>query len=599
MPIKDRTELKAEFQNGDIPDQNDFADTIDSALNLDEDGLVSYKLITPIGELKRFGMGGETTPDCPLGIKGEPGEDDKMICFTSFDETQKWNINLNPTGNDVDGFSIDDATSGPGSSRLFIDHVSQGNVGIGTVTPYSKLHVSGANDGGNVSIMVENQESGTEGGFLMSALDDNVVPERMKTFALHEKIGTELTERITVLGTHGPPAIPIINVGINEMLPYATLHVSKPASDPTQDLNLAENTGILCLGPIVGDNMVADTKRIQARHGEYVPGTSTLSFTTTEMCLQPYGGGLTVNCESATPGDIVSIGTDGKVGIGGTSDEKLMVNGAVIVGDTTTATPPDGTIRFGGPNGDLEVWKENMWNSLTTHTNTDGLWTDGGGGTIYYNPVGQHPKVGIGLEVPNATLHVKETNTEVVGNSGACAIVNQAATLIADPTKSRVGLGISCSGVWNPDPTALNIGLYIQSVTGQTTTSSNISALINGNTVLGSITGNTLVGDDATNVLAIQNGAAPTSTPGLTETTGIQIYSDNVGATAGTPGFSAFHLMTGDGAIMKLYRQPDMTPADPNLPDTGSVSTDDVIKNMRTRIGELENILKALGILTP
>src|SRR5688572_23226987 len=135
MPIKTRPDLKSEFLNEDIPDQNDFADTIDSALNLTDDGLVSYKVMTPVGELKRFGIGGETAPDCPLGIKGEVGQDDQMICFTSHDESQKWNINLNPTGNDVDGFSIDDATSGIGSSRFFIDHVSEGNVGISTVTP--------------------------------------------------------------------------------------------------------------------------------------------------------------------------------------------------------------------------------------------------------------------------------------------------------------------------------------------------------------------------------------------------------------------------------------------------------------------------------
>jgi hypothetical protein len=599
MSQKDRNELYLEFQNGDIPNENDFADTIDSALNLVDDGLYPYKIVTPTGTAKNIGIG-DTAPLATLGLKGQAEQDDRMISFTSLDETQKWNINLNPTGNDVDGFSIDDATSGIGSSRFFIDHVSQGNIGIGTVTPQAKLHVSGANDGGNVSIMVENLESGTEGGYLLSALDDNAVPERMKTLAVHEKIGSELSERITVLGTHGAPGLPIVNVGINEVMPYATLHVTKPASDPTEPVNLAENTGILCLGQIDDDNLAMDSKQIQARHGDYVGGTSTLSFTASELFLQPYGGGLVVNAATGNPANYVTVVSDGKTGIGTTPvNEKLEVNGAILVGNTNTVAPQNGTVRWSPADKDLEVWVDTAWKSLTTHVNTDGLWTAGGAGLIYYNPAGQHPKVGIGLAQPTAMLHVKETNTEVVGNSGAVAVVNQAATIIDDPTHTRVGLAINCSGVWSPNADALNIGLYVLSATGQTAAKSNIGALINGNTVVGNITGNSIIGDDGVNVLAIQNGAVPTSTPGTTETTGIQIYSANVGATAGTPGFSAFHLMTGDGAIMKLYRQPDMTASDINAPNTGNAVTDAVINNMRTRIDQLEAILKALGILTP
>jgi len=45
MSQKTRAELKEEFKNGDIPDQNDFADTIDSALNLVDDGLSSYRVV--------------------------------------------------------------------------------------------------------------------------------------------------------------------------------------------------------------------------------------------------------------------------------------------------------------------------------------------------------------------------------------------------------------------------------------------------------------------------------------------------------------------------------------------------------------------------
>lgn len=597
MPIKDRSSLYEEFQNGDIPDQNDFADTIDSALNLVDDGLVSYKTLTPTGVVKRFGFGGETTPQAPIGIKGETGQDDQMISFRSSDDSQMWNINLNPTGNDVDGFSIDDATSGIGTSRFFIDQVSQGNIGIGTVEPEQKVHVAGAHDGGDISIMVENMESGTETGWLMSAINDNAVVERNNTFAIQEKNASELTERITVLGAHGLPGNPIYNVGINEVLPYATLHVTKPAADPTEPVNLAENTGIVCVGQIDDRNLVFDSSQIQARTGEYISGP-TLSFTATELSLQPYGGTININKATGDPTDLVSIDSDGKLGVGKKANEKLEVNGAVVVGDTNTATPSDGTIRWHNADKDLQVWQNSKWNSLTTHTNTDGLWTDGGGGLIYYDTASGHPKVGIGVAQSQATLHVKTVNNSASATTVTGLIANQAATAIADAALSRVGLAINCTGLWNTNAAALNIGLYISNVSGQTAAESNIAALCNGNTVIGNITGNSLVGSGGTNVLAIQNGAAPTSTPGITETTGVQIYSDNVTSIAGTP-ISALHLMTGDGAIMTLYRQADMTPSDINVPNTGNAVTDAVIENMRTRINELEAILKKLGLLTP
>lgn len=596
MAKKNRSSLYEEFKNGDIPNQDDFADTIDSALNLVDDGLISYKLLTPAGEVKRIGIG-DTAPTGPLGIKGETGQDDQMISFTSADESQKWNINLNPTGNDVDGFSIDDATSGISNSRVFIQQ-STGNVGVNTVLPAQKLHVSGANDGGNVSMMVENLEAGQGTGWLMSAINDNVIPERANTFAIQEKKGNGYTERVTVLSTHGLSANPIHNVGVNEVQPYATLHVTKPASDPTEPVAMAENTGILCLGQIDDNNLAMDSSHIQARFGEYVGTGSTLSFTPNELSLQPYGGGIKINGSSVTPSNHVSIDTTGRMGIGKLAKEKMEIEGAVVVGDTTTASPSNGTIRWNSTAGDLQVWQDAKWNSLTKHVNTDDIWVDAGGGVVYYNPEGEDAKVGIGISQPSAMLHVKETGTEAVANAGAVAVINQASTPSADGALTRIGVGINCSGVWSPNPAALNIGLYVTQVTGQTLTSSNIGALINGNTVIGNITGNTLIGENGTNVLAIQNGAAPTTPPGSTQTTGIQIYSDEVTGIGGNP-ISAFNVMTGDGAIIQLYRQPAMTAANVNAPATGNAVTDALIDNMRTRINQLESILKALGLLNP
>lgn len=594
MAKKNRNALYEEFKNGDIPNQNDFADTIDSALNLLDDGLTSYKVETPDGIMKRFGIG-DTAPTAPLGIKGEEGADDEMISFTSHDASQKWNINLNPTGEDVAGFSIDDATAGAGTSRLFIDQTT-GNVGMGTVEPAQKLVVSGVNSGGNVSIMVQNQESGTSSGWMFSAVNDNVTTERGFSAAIHENTGLGLIERMTFLSMNSSMIGSVRNTGINEMLPMATLHVTRLASDASEPVALAENTGILCLGQIDNNNLAMDSKQIQARHGAYVGETTTLEFTPSELVLQPYGGTITINKSTGTPSNIIRIGTNGTIGVGKTATEKVEVNGAVVFGNTTTAVPPSGTVRWSTTANDLQVWKDASWKSLTTHTNTDDLWVDGGDGIIYFNPAGHRPKVGIGTETPHAMLHVKETNTEFLSNSGGMIVVNQAATTSSDSGLIRMGLGISCTGTWSPNPAALNVGLYISGVTGQTTSSSNVGALINGNTVIGDITGNSLVGTNGTNVLAIQNGVAPTSTPGITETTGIQVYSKEVTSSSGTP-FSAFHVMTGDGVVIKLFRQPDMTEANVNTPNTGNEVTNVLIENMRDRINQLERMMKTMGLL--
>ncbi|HTF04398.1 MAG TPA: hypothetical protein VK826_10240 [Bacteroidia bacterium] len=597
MSQKNRSNLYEEFKNGDIPNESDFADTIDSALNLVDDGLVSYKVDTPSGVLKRFGMGGETAPDCPLGIKGETGQDDQMICFTSSDESQKWNINLNPTGENITGFSIDDQTSGVSNSRFFIDQASEGNIGVGTVEPVQKLHVQGAKDGANVSIMVENLESGADGGWLMSAIDDNVVPERMRTFAIQEKIDSELTERMTFLSTGGNPANPMHNVGINEVLPYATLHVSRPASDPLQKINLAENTGILVLGPIDNQNLGLDSNQVQARTGIYEEDM--LSFTATELRLQPLGGGLLINGALGFK-QRVNISTEGNIGIGKTATEKVEINGALTVGDTDTSIPPDGTIRFGGPSDDLEVWKDGDWTSLTTHTVTDGIWTDSGDGVVYYDGIepSHNPKVGIGVTVPNAALHVREENSVTSGNSGALLVNNFGHTESTDSALTRVGLGVTCTGVWSSNANALNFGIYVSNVIGQTNPHSNIAAAFNGNTVIGGITGNSLIGDNGKNVLAIQNGVVPNTTPGITPTTGIQIYSSNVTFLDGVDK-SVFNVMTGDSEVIQLYRQPNMAEASLTVPNSGDANTDALIENMRLRINQLEDILKALGILAP
>lgn len=58
-----RTYLIEKFQDGDIPTDQDFADTIDSALNLVDDGLVSYRIgVDSSGAALRLNAGETVSP---------------------------------------------------------------------------------------------------------------------------------------------------------------------------------------------------------------------------------------------------------------------------------------------------------------------------------------------------------------------------------------------------------------------------------------------------------------------------------------------------------------------------------------------------------
>ncbi|MBK6831693.1 MAG: hypothetical protein IPG92_13560 [Flavobacteriales bacterium] len=279
------------------------------------------------------------------------------------------------------------------------------------------------------------------------------------------------------------------------------------------------------------------------------------NLTATTLNLQRLGGDILIHGDAAlSDARKMIITDDGNIGLGIlTPVEKLHINGAVVVGDTENAAPMNGTIRYNAGSDELQGVVGNAWTSLGSNwekvDNTNEI-TD----AIYYN-VGSAPRVGIGTTTPDATLQVRGEETCDEG-SAAASMGNSSVTLSTSASAARVGLDISCTGVWSSNPEAKNIGLYVSTVSGQSEASSNIAAVMNGNVVVGGITGQQ-IGTGGTNVLAIQNGAAPAASSG-TPTAGIQIYSSELGA--GGP--SVFHLMTGDGAIVKLYRAPALTPAD-------------------------------------
>ncbi|MDJ0713962.1 MAG: hypothetical protein QNJ54_07055 [Prochloraceae cyanobacterium] len=116
MAQKSRSELQGLFKTGDKPSQQDFADFIESTLNIRDDGIEK-----PSGA------------DTPLKITAQ-GTDEKLLDFYA-GEAKTWSINQKP-GEDKVGLNI----SNSGGSKLFIAS-SNGNVGLSIDRPTAKLHI--------------------------------------------------------------------------------------------------------------------------------------------------------------------------------------------------------------------------------------------------------------------------------------------------------------------------------------------------------------------------------------------------------------------------------------------------------------------------
>ncbi len=129
---RNRTELKSYFKINDKPTQEEFADFIEAGLNQAEDGIAKAQ-------------------GNPLSVQAEGetvGTQEVLDIYENLsDDNPQWSINLNPRVNPAEptsnqsGLNIKDAT---GQSRLFIKS-GEGNVGIGTLEPASKLTIESKN----------------------------------------------------------------------------------------------------------------------------------------------------------------------------------------------------------------------------------------------------------------------------------------------------------------------------------------------------------------------------------------------------------------------------------------------------------------------
>ncbi|MBQ4820694.1 hypothetical protein [Aquimarina sp. MMG016] len=142
---RNRTELKQFFEQGDQPTEQQFGELIDAGMNQAEDGIAKIQ-------------------GNPLAIQAEGesiGTQEVLDLFTSFnDDNPQWSLNLNPRvdiqepSSSQSGLNIKDAT---GQSRLFI-RSGQGNVGIGTLDPVSKVTIEGKNNPSLLSVIDTSQE---------------------------------------------------------------------------------------------------------------------------------------------------------------------------------------------------------------------------------------------------------------------------------------------------------------------------------------------------------------------------------------------------------------------------------------------------------
>ncbi|MBI3509748.1 MAG: hypothetical protein HY064_03725 [Bacteroidetes bacterium] len=600
MPQQHRDYLYEKFENGKIPNQNDFDDSFDSALNLLDDGVTILKTDTPTGQKKHVGIN-QPEPDCLVSIKGDTLNEDKMICFESTDGSQEWNINLNPTSGNVKGFSIDNSTTGSSISNLFID-ATTGNVGINSIAPPEKLHVLDGFDGGAVSILITNFQSGHD-GWNLSAIDDNAISQREGAFGLREKNGSTNIERITVLPKITTATNTYYRTGIGTQLPYSTLHVDRPEADAQTNIALNENTGIILSGSMIGHNLALDNHQIQARSGDFSGGDTTIQVLASQLNLQPFGGGFVIN-NSLSSDKKITVDSTGKLGLGiipTLSSDKITVGGAVTFGDSLADTAAEGTVRWHSVPGavaDLQVFKGGVWKSLTTQTVTSNFWTAGpqGSGIIFYESA-DGPKVGIGIDTPTVSLEVDE-NVNGVSNDSFTAIFRNESVGAQGTTHVRSALNVHTTGMWSGNENAYNVALYVSESSGQTLPNSNLAAVLNGNVVIGNVTGLPIIGSNGTNVLALQTGATPPSSiPGSVPNSGVQLFSKEIGI--GGVLTSVFNVMTGDSEIIQLYQQSKLSPsANANNPNTGDNNTNDLIINMRDRINALEQVLKNLNLLS-
>jgi hypothetical protein len=586
MAKETRGQLYTYFETGDVPTADQFKNLIDSQINQESDG------VTATLGLDGTNYIGIHNPNTNARLNITAGSDGGLLSlYLAPDAADSWllkdstavlgTVSVSGGAELTGGLSLLQKSSSAETSRLFIQH--DGKVGLSNTKPTRKLQLDEQNANDITGIKIRNTAVTTVDGWSAGHIHSAVERKDGAFVIYEEETGTNgnAEERFTILSGG--------NVGINEQLPDTTFHVSCDLSSPNMPVDLSEGTGIVMFGPHE-ENVVFDSSSMQARKRTSVSGVSTIS--PNALSLQPLGGDIIIHVDDEYPTSAKVIITDsGAMGLGTTAPvEKLDVDGAIKIADSTASSPEAGTIRY--HDGDFHGYTGSSWQSFTEGAQ---VWlSKDEGNTLYFTPGGK-PKVGIGTASPTAVLHIEESG-DVTSNSTsfdsiAAYISNSSTTDSTGSNDLRVGLQIECAGQWSSANGPSNIGLYVSDVDGQNLVNENYAAVLNGSVVIGGLAGETLVGANGTHVLAIQDGAAPTAAPSTSTASGIQIYS------AAQSGTSVFHVMSGDGKVIKLFQGAALTGNSGTLSDTLPAGDKTYIDLLKTRINELESRLKALGLL--
>ncbi|MEB3282327.1 MAG: tail fiber domain-containing protein [Lyngbya sp.] len=406
MTQKSRSELKEIFKTGAKPSQQDFADFIESTLNVKDDGIEK-----PSGA------------NTPLKITAQD-TDEKLLDFYA-GETKTWSINQKPGENKI-GLNI----SNSGGSKLFIDssngnvglsidqptaklHIQQtgnedalriddelkdttpflinkdGNVGIGTSTPSAKLEVSG-----DLKVIgaITPSAGNTENKGIMFPKDPGGGAGDAAWIRYYSKTSEDTTFEIGTSdnSTDHIALMPSGNVGIGTKNPSAKLEVDgdlKVNGNITGSINAVNiNSGILSVERI--PNLSADKITLGILSVERIPNLSADKITS---------GTLSVNRIPNLPANKITSGT---------ISEDLTVSKSLSFGASTRQMINLWNQNYGiGIQGSTQYFRtDNNFAWYKGGTHNDAELNAGTNGTVQM--VIRDGNVGIGTTTPSAKLEV-------------------------------------------------------------------------------------------------------------------------------------------------------------------------------------------------